>query len=245
MNRPVLLSVIIMVLIAIPASAGARLSEPRLRLHSAARQQPQLALTLDACSGKTDQRILKALIDNGIPATVFVTSRWLKRNSETVAVMLAHADLFQIENHGARHVPAVDYPARIYGLATAGSPAAVTKEVETGADAVTAATGRAPQWFRGAAARYSQGALAEIAATGETVAGFSIRADDGATLSAAGVEKRLAAARDGDVIIAHMNHPEKAAGDGLVKGLLALKARGYLFVKIGAPPRPVAVHQGS
>jgi peptidoglycan/xylan/chitin deacetylase (PgdA/CDA1 family) len=159
--------------------------------------------------------------------------------------MLAHADLFQIENHGARHLPAVDYPARIYGLAAAGSPAAVIAEVEAGAAAVTAATGRTPQWFRGAAARYSQGALAEIAATGETVAGFSIRADDGATLSAAGVEKRLAAAQDGDVIIAHVNHPEKAAGDGLVKGLLALKARGYLFVKLGAPPRPVAVHQGS
>lgn len=217
--------------------AASPLLEPSLKIQGAAHQQPQVALTLDACSGKTDQRIFSALVDNRIPATVFVTARWLKRNPDTLKLMLAHPDLFQIENHGGRHVPAVDVPTKVYGIAAAGSPEAVTAEVMAGADAIKAATGQAPQWYRGATGRYTSSAIAEITATGEAVAGYSLRADDGAALPAHAVEKRLASAKSGDVIIAHANHPEKPAGDGVVKGILALKANGFRFVKLGAPPK--------
>lgn len=213
------------------------LLEPTLKVQGAAHQQPHIALTLDACSGKTDQRIFAALVANRIPSTVFVTARWLKKNPDTVKLMLDHPDLFQIENHGGQHIPAVDVPTRIYGIAAAGSPQAVTAEVASGADAIKAATGHSPQWYRGATGRYNSGAIAEISAAGETAAGYSLRADDGAVLPAEAVEKRLAQAKSGDVIIAHANHPEKPAGEGLVKGILALKARGFLFVKLGAPPR--------
>lgn len=228
-------------------SARPALVEPHLLLPATATApaRPRLALTLDACSGNADMRIFSGLIANRIPATVFVTARWLKRNPETVTLMLAHPDLFQIENHGARHVPAVDYPAKVYGLAAAGSPEAVKAEVEEGARAVLAATGRVPEWFRGATARYSRTAVTEIAAMGQTVAGYSLRADDGATLPAAAVEKRLRGAKNGDVIIAHVNHPEKPAGEGLMRGLLALKAKGFTFVKLGKPPQPVLAAHAS
>lgn len=244
MTRPVLLPGLILAAFAtLPALAGTPLSEPRLTLpHVIARQQPHVALTLDACSGKTDHRIMSMLVDNRIPATVFVTARWLKRNGDTVKLMLAHPDLFQIENHGARHVPAVDVPMTVYGIAAAGSPAAVKAEVEGGRDAVIAATGRAPQWYRGATGRYDTAALAEIQSLGEAIAGYSLKADDGASLTASAVVKRLATAQDGDVIIAHVNHPEKPSGAGLVQGILALKAKGYLFVKLGPPPKAAAPH---
>lgn len=228
---------------ALPATAATPLSEPRLILpHAAADQQPHVALTLDACSGKTDQRIVQALIANNIPATVFVTARWLRRNGDTVKLMLAHPDLFQIENHGARHIPAVDVPMKVYGIATAGSPEAVKAEVEGGRQAVIAATGRAPLWFRGATGRYDTSAMAEIRGLGEAIAGYSVRADDGATLPAAAVVKRLATVKDGDVIIAHVNQPDRPSGAGVVRGILALKAKGYLFVKLGAPPKQPAPH---
>lgn len=224
--------------LACQAAQAAPLREPGLKLPGGAHQPPHIALTLDACSGKADQRIFSALLANRIPATVFVTARWLRRNPDTLRLMRDHPELFQIENHGGRHVPAVDFPAKVYGIAAAGSPQAVTAEVMSGAEAIEAATGRAPQWYRGATGRYSSGGMAEIAATGEAVAGYSLRADDGAALPAHAVERRLAGAQTGDVIIAHANHPEKPAGEGLVKGILALKARGFLFVKLGAPSHP-------
>lgn len=242
MTRAGLITGLILASLAVlPAAAGTPLGEPKLVLpHGAAHQQPHVALTLDACSGKSDQRIFQALVADNIPATVFVTARWLRRNGDTVAMMLAHPDLFQIENHGARHVPAVAVPMKVYGIASAGSPDAVKAEVAGGRQAVLAATGRDPLWFRGATGRYDTAAMAEIRALGEAIAGYSIRADDGATLPAAAVVRRLAAARDGDVIIAHVNQPDRPSGAGVVQGILALKAKGYLFVKLGTPPKPSA-----
>ena len=243
MTRACLITGLILVCLALPAAAAPPLSEPKLILpHAEARQQPHVALTLDACSGKSDQRIFQALVANDIPATVFVTARWLRRNGDTVKMMLAHPDLFQIENHGARHVPAVDVPMKVYGIATAGSPEAVKAEVEGGRQAVLAATGREPLWFRGATGRYNTAAMAEVRGLGEAIAGYSIRADDGATLPAAGVVKRFEGAKDGDVIIAHVNQPDRPSGAGVVQGMLALKAKGYVFVKLGAPPKPVVPH---
>ena len=113
-----------------------------------------------------------------------------------------------------------------------------------GRDAIRAATGRNPQWYRGATGRYDAGGMSAVRGLGEAVAGYSIRADDGASLPAAAVARRIEGAKDGDVIIAHANKPDHSSGAGVVTGMLALKARGYVFVKLGAPPRP-APQRGS
>ena len=46
-----------------------------------------MALTLDACMGAVDLRILGALVDNGIAATLFVTGRWLKNNADALVTL--------------------------------------------------------------------------------------------------------------------------------------------------------------
>ncbi len=65
------------------------------------------ALTLDACDGGFDADLIGFLIGNRIVATIFATKKWLDRNSAAVELLKAHSDLFDIENHGANHVPAV------------------------------------------------------------------------------------------------------------------------------------------
>lgn len=210
--------------------------EPTLHIVRGGLGTPRVALTFDACMGKTDRRILTSLIDNQVPATIFVTGRWLKRNRTALAEMRAHPDLFEIENHGARHIPAVDRQAKIYGIAAAGSPEAVQAEVEGGANAVRAAGGGNPKWFRGSTARYSKSAIAEIRKLGFRVAGYSVNGDGGALLGAKATEKRIAAARDGDVVIAHINQPRHAAGEGVAKAIADLKAKGYAFVRLSDVP---------
>ncbi|WP_455271428.1 polysaccharide deacetylase family protein [Rhizobium herbae] len=212
--------------------AATRLVEPQLRLVEQDKSAgPRVALTFDACSGKTDERILATLIDNHIPATIFVTARWLKRNAAAMAVFKAHPDLFEIENHGAMHVPALDRPVSIYGIAAAGSPQAVETEVAGGAAAIMG-QGLQPHWFRGATAKYSLSSIGQIRQMGFRIAGYSVNGDGGSLLGAGAAEKRFAAAKDGDVIIAHINQPTHAAGAGVVKGILDLKARGYAFVRL-------------
>ncbi|WP_407716694.1 polysaccharide deacetylase family protein [Mangrovibrevibacter kandeliae] len=225
-----------LVLIATAAIAGPLhpngLTEPSLRLPPSKAGTPRVALTLDACGGRTDARILSALVEHRIPATIFATGLWLRRNPDAVAVLKAHPELFEVEDHGARHVPAIDRPMSVYGIRSAGSPEAVSAEVQGGAEALVAAGLAQPHWFRGATAKYTPSATAQISALGYRIAGYSINGDGGSMLGAAATEHHVEAARDGDVIIAHINQPTHPAGAGLVKGLLALKARGVVFVTL-------------
>lgn len=215
------------------AAASATLIEPQLRLQPSSRAgEVRVALTLDACGGRTDARILSALVDNRIAATIFVTGLWLKRNPAALAVMKAHPDLFELEDHGHRHVPAVDGPRRIFGIAAAGSAAAVKVEVEGGAADMATAGLAKPRWFRGATAKYTGSSMALIRHLGFRIAGYSVNGDGGSLLGEKAARRKIAAAKDGDVIIAHVNQPAHAAGAGVVKGLLDLKHRGVSFVRL-------------
>ncbi|MGK6316233.1 polysaccharide deacetylase family protein [Neorhizobium sp. DT-125] len=215
------------------ATSAPKLVEPRLngaRSENAGR--PRVALTFDACMGQADERILSVLVRERIPATIFVTARWLKKNPQATAVFLRNLDLFEIENHGRNHVPAVDAPALIYGIAAAGSAEAVRQEVVGGAEAMLAAGFAAPHWFRGSTAKYDLSAIRQIRAMGYRIAGYSLNGDGGSLLGAAVSERRIAAAKDGDVVIAHINQPTHAAGEGVARALLALKRKGVEFVRL-------------
>jgi peptidoglycan/xylan/chitin deacetylase (PgdA/CDA1 family) len=211
----------------------AKLIEPRLHLAgSGSTGTPKVALTFDACMGAVDQRILSTLVDERIPSTVFVTARWLRKNPQTVAIFLKHPDLFEIENHGENHVPAIDVAMPVYGIPSAGSPEAVSREVDGGAAAILASGLPAPHWFRGATAKYDATSIAEVRAMGYRIAGYSLNGDDGSLLGAAAAERRIAAAKDGDVVISHINQPTHAAGQGVANAILRLKARGVRFVRL-------------
>ena len=192
----------------------------------------RVALTFDACTGKVDDRILNALVENKIRATIFVTARWLKRNPAAIVTLTSHSDLFEIENHGAKHLPAVDVPMRVFGLAAAGSADAIKTEVLAGEAAVNAAFGTSAQWYRGAGAEYTRSSLELIQALNFKLAGFSLSGDGGATWLSTHAAKIVASAKDGDVVIAHINQPTKPAGRGVVEGILKLKAEGFTFVTL-------------
>lgn len=211
------------------------LVEPKLRL-AGKRPVPTVALTFDACMGATDPRILNALIARQIPATIFVTHRWLRRNAAAYAQMRQHPELFEIENHGENHIPAVDRPMDIYGIKTAGSPAAVKAEVDGGGNAIVATGAPKPAWYRDATAVYSPAAIQQIKAMGYRIGGFSVNGDGGSLLGVEATVRSFESARDGDVIIAHINQPTHKAGEGVVKGIEALQARGYRFVRLNDQP---------
>ena len=230
--RALMIGVAVSVLMSTAASASSRDVELKLRIASPPPGPRVVALTFDACSGAVDLRILNVLIEHSIPATLFVTHRWLKHNPGAITLLMAHPELFQIENHGDQHVPAITDIPSLYGLKTAGSLASVKQEVDGGAAAVLLATGKSPHWFRGATAVYSRDALDSIRAEGYSIAGFSLNADMGASLPAATVAKRIAAAKSGDVIIAHINQPSHSAGKGVAEGIQRLLASGTVFVKL-------------
>lgn len=208
------------------------LREPRLTIVPGGPERPQVALTLDACMGETDMRILSTLIDNQIPATIFVTARWLAKNEAAVKVFLAHPELFELENHGDQHIPAVLGDKPVYGIKPAGTLEAVASEVEGGQAALLHAAGVQSHWYRDATAVYSPEAVALVRHLGLKIAGYSLNGDQGASLLAATAAHRISNAHDGDVIIAHINQPKRSSGGGVAEGILALKARGFTFVRL-------------
>jgi len=191
------------------------------------------ALTLDACDGAFDADLIRFLIDNRIAATIFATKKWLNHNPAAVSLLTAHSDLFDIENHGANHVPAVIGRNReVYGIRGEWDVAHLKREVTRGAEAVNAATGFPPQWYRGATGEYDPEAIRVIEAMGYKVAGFSVNADDGATLSRRRIVARLRRVKNGDIIIAHLNRPDSDTAEGLIEGLKLLRDRRFRFVKL-------------
>ena len=194
-----------------------------------------IALTLDACSGKIDQKLMDFLVQERIPATLFVTKKWINKNPQGVAFLQKHRDLFAIENHGAQHIPAVvGAGKKVYGIQGHRQLADLQREVEGGAQAITDAFGTSPHWYRAATARYDDKARAEIEKMGFQIAGFSVNVDAGATLSARSIVQRLQKVQAGDVLLAHMNHPASGTAKGLAQGLLALRESGFVWVTLDA-----------
>lgn len=220
------------ILLGLASAHGQGLIEQGLVINNTIGDGPYVALTFDACTGQVDERILQALIEHKIKSTIFVTARWLKRNPKAIAEFKAHPDLFEIENHGGNHLPAIDFPTNAFGLKAAGSPRAVRQEVESGAAAIRQAFGNEPIWFRGATGMYTASSKNQIADLHFKIAGYTLRGDGGAGFSKQKAATTIGNAKNGDVIIAHINQPRKPAGAGVVEGILRLKSAGFAFMKL-------------
>jgi peptidoglycan/xylan/chitin deacetylase (PgdA/CDA1 family) len=206
--------------------------EPRIRLANVPADQRIVALTLDCCPGAFDARIATVLVAERIPATIFITWLWMRRNPEGLALLTSHPELFAIENHGELHIPPVLGNRTIFGIRVAGDLPAIRREIEGGAQAIHTATGAVPHWYRAATGFYTPSVIPEIETMGFAIGGYSLSADLGASLPATQVAARMANARSGDVIVAHLNQPLRPSGLGVVEGLRALQRQGVTFARL-------------
>ena len=192
-----------------------------------------VALTLDACGGQFDADLIRTLVALRVPATIFVTKKWLDRNPVGTAVLLSHPELFELEDHGTGHVPAfIGAGRRVYGIAGEPDAAHLEAEVQQASTAIRALTGRSPAYFRGATAVYDRESMQIIGALGYRIAGFSVNADGGARLPESVIVRRLRALQPGDIVIAHMNKPAGATAEAFATVLPQLQARGYRFITL-------------
>lgn len=197
---------------------------------------PSAVLTLDACGGDygsgVDQRILDALREHAIPATLFLNARWIEANP-ALAAELAADDLFELANHGTRHVPLSVTGRDAYGIVGTASAGEVFDEVMGNQAVLTELTGEPPRFFRSGTAHYDDVSVEIARDLGCIVAGFSVNADGGATLSSQATAQELMRTIPGSIILGHMNQPGKDAGLGYVEALPRLLGAGLHFAKLG------------
>ena len=193
-----------------------------------------LALTLDLCGSKNDsldEDLIEFLMENQIPATLFINYRWIQKYPEKFD-KLAKNKWIEIENHGYHHIPASVSGKSIYGIIGSKNSKELFDEVAINADYIQKLTGKKPKFYRSGTAYYDEYAVKQIYDMGFKPVGFNILGDAGATYSKEQVKKALLKSKAGDIIIAHANHPEKQTGAGLKSVLPILKAQGYKFVKL-------------
>jgi len=171
------------------------------------------------------------LREQAVPATLFVTSLWIRKHQDAF-LDLAADPLFEIAAHGERHRPASVNGRSAYGIRGTRSAAELVQEVEGNAELIRVLTGHRPKWFRAGTAFYDDAAVRVIRNLGFGIAGFSLSGDDGARLPAKQVERRLLAATPGAIILCHMNHPESGVRDGLKAALPRLRDKGARFVRL-------------
>ena len=191
-----------------------------------------LALTMDACGSKTDsldEDLIAFLTKEQIPATLFITSRWIEKYPDKFKRLAANP-LFDIQNHGKDHRPASLTGQSIYGIEGTENAKELAKEVLDSANKIERLTGKRPIFFRSGTAYYDEYAVSLISDLGFQSIGFAVLGDKGATYTAPEVVQAFLTAKAGDIIICHMNHPEKETGKGLMQVLPMLKKKGYRFV---------------
>lgn len=194
-----------------------------------------IALTFDACGGKYgsdyDNDLIQYLIDEQIPATLFVNRRWIEVNKDKF-LELANNDLFEIENHGYEHRPLSVTSNSIYGIDGTDSIKGVIDEIKLNEKTIYELTGRKTKYFRSGTAYYDDISIKIASDLGYKAIGFSVNGDAGATFSKSQIENALSKSTSGDIVICHFNQPKKYTFEGLQYALKELRDKGYSFVKL-------------
>ncbi len=194
-----------------------------------------IALTFDACGGDFgsgyDKELINFLIDEGIPATLFINSRWIEANLEQFHY-LASVDIFQIENHGTEHRPLSVNGGTAWGIQGTTSVEEVVTEVITNYKMIKELTGHEARYFRSGTAFYDDVAVQIVTDLGMKVVNYDILGDAGATFSASQVRNALLRANPGSIALLHMNQPSSGTAAGVKVAIPKLREQGFTFVTL-------------
>jgi len=196
-----------------------------------------LAFTFDACGGRHGNGYDKELIDwlrsQKIQATLFVGGLWIDAHPDLMKE-LAQDTLFEIENHGLRHRLCSINGQSMYGIRGTENVGQAVDEIELNARKIEQITHRKPVFYRSATATTDE-ACGEIAkALGERIIGYDVLSGDAIAGTAAEVIRNniVGKARQGAIVIMHMNHPEWNGFEALKEAIPRLREMGYTFVKL-------------
>jgi peptidoglycan/xylan/chitin deacetylase (PgdA/CDA1 family) len=208
------------------------------------RDRPAVALTFD--SNMTDAMLAEldegrvssfdnvAVIDRldalGVPATFFLSGKWVERYPETTA-RLAADPLFELASHsyahGAFHTPC-------YGLRQM-PESEMAADVARSLEVLRQFTDRLTSYFRFPGDCHDAAALAAIEPTGVTVIGAEVASGDAFGRSVTTiVHNVLSEAQNGSIVVLHITGGNTAplTADALPAIVAGLRARGYALVRV-------------
>lgn len=193
-----------------------------------------IALTFDACDGSPDsydEELINFLIDEEVPATLFINGQWIESYEEEF-MALANNPLFEIANHGYDHKPLSVTGESAYGIQGTENVEEVFEEIFINQIQIEELTGETPKYFRAGTAFYDEVAVEITSDLGLKTVNYNALGDAGGTFNEDQIIASLEAAEIGSIYLFHMNQPQSDIAAGVKEGVLTLKEAGFGFVQL-------------
>ena len=196
-----------------------------------------IAFTFDACGGIKrngyDAQLINFLQKEKIPATLFITGKWIDANFNTF-INLSKDSLFEIENHGLNHQPCSIDGESEYGIHGTSNAAQAFDEIEANALKIEALTHHRPRYYRSATAFIDEAGARLARKIGITAVSFQVLSGDAVPYTPVAVieESVVKNVIPGAIVIMHFNHPEWNTFEAMEKIVPKLRKEGYSFVKL-------------
>jgi peptidoglycan/xylan/chitin deacetylase (PgdA/CDA1 family) len=205
------------------AAAPTMASAPIRRVETS---EPAVAITFDACATRThgygfDRKVYEILKEGGVPATIFVSGRWVDFHPAEMAE-LARDPLITFGDHSFDHPHMPRLP-----------PARMGEEVAQ-TEAALARYGKKSVAFRPPFGEWSRRTLDVARQHGlPTVTWDVVSGDPSARTTKAGMIRNVVGhAKAGSIVIFHINGRGLKTAEALPEILRDLRARGLRFVPL-------------
>ena len=208
-----------------PASGGQSI-DPTIIEHGP-RDLKKVALTFDACptgrDDEYDERVIEVLVREKVPATLFMSGRWVEKNAEK-AKFLADQPQFEIANHAFWHPHMLEKDDE-----------RIVRELRRTQTIIKKVTGKRPKYFRPPFGEVDERLVKLASQAGLVTVQYDIASGDpDPGLSA----KRIACtvveeAKGGSIIVFHMNENGVRTADSLPEVIKGLREKGFELVTVG------------
>ncbi len=187
----------------------------------------EIALSFDACPTGSRNRfsrtIFNTLVTTQTPATVFLSGYWVKEDSEATR-LLASDSLIELANHSYSH-PHLTHL----------NESKIRQELQRTQDVIFSLTGRKPYLFRPPYGEYDDTLINIAKQLGLVTVQFDVASGDPDTTFTA---QRLVnwvtkEARNGSVVIMHINNRGWHTAEALPAIIDSLRTKGYRLVTVG------------
>ena len=195
-------------------------------LFHGSRNEKKIALTFDACPSSThggfDARIVQTLVDSGVPATFFLSGKWIIKHRNEVK-KLALVPGFELGNHSYSHPHC-----------TTISDDSIRQELERTESLLKSIAGTSPKLFRPPYAETDQRVENIAQKIGLTTVMYDLASGDpDSTISRERlIHYVVTSARNGSIIVMHVNGRGWHTSEALPEIIQALHAKGFIFSKV-------------
>jgi peptidoglycan/xylan/chitin deacetylase (PgdA/CDA1 family) len=220
---------ILLLLLLIPcfnSFASAETPTPPIVEHGP-RDSKKIALTFDACpTGKPDEydeQVIDILLREKVPATLFMSGRWVEKNPEKAKLLASHPQ-FEIAAHSYYHPHMMEKPDD-----------RDVRELKRTQAEIKKVTGKTPRYFRPPYGEADERIMKLAASEGLATIQYDIASGDpDPNLSPQRIARIiLRDAKGGSIIVFHMNRNGVHTAEVLPQIIEGLRKKGFKLVTVG------------